>query len=380
MFFKRNSDTDIDVKQLNELISVGRKILNISYMLLIILGIYSVIIVLKELKALPFIFKILKIASPLFIGIVIAWLFDPLVRYLNKKGLKRSMGAAVTYAVVLGALILIVAAIIPLIADQFNDFAKTIPSVFDSIKLWINRFFDKFSEIENFDVASTKQEIFAKIEEFGTTITEDLPTITIKIVKNFFSGMGTFLVGLIIGFYLLISFNNASEIITFVPKKFQEDTRKLIDEINSTLRKFVQGALIDASLIFGLSLIGFSIIGLKSPTLFALFCALTNVIPYVGPYIGGAPAVIVAFSQGTTTGILILIFIVVVQFLEGNFIQTLIMSKTTKLHPVTIMLGLLIFGYFWGIIGMLISTPVIAVLKTIFVFFDEKYNILKFND
>ncbi|HHW68741.1 MAG TPA: AI-2E family transporter [Tenericutes bacterium] len=380
MFLKRNNDNDVDTKKLNELISVGRKILSIAYVLLIILGVYSIIIVLKELNTLPFIFKLLKIASPLFIGIIIAWLFDPLVRFLNKKGLKRSIGAAVTYAVILGALILIISAIIPLISEQLNDFAKTIPSVFDSIESWIDGIFDKFSDVENLDITSTKQEIFTKIENFGVTITEELPDMTFKFVKTFFSGMGTFLVGLIIGFYLLISFDNASDIITFIPNRFQEDTRKLVDEINNTLRKFVQGALFDATLIFILSLIGFSIFGLKAPALFALFCALTNVIPYVGPYIGGVPAVIVAFSQNATTGILILIFIVIVQFLEGNFIQTLIMSKTTKLHPVTIMLGLLIFGYFWGILGMLISTPVIAVLKVIFVFFDEKYNLLNYNN
>ena len=76
--------------------------------------------------------------------------------------------------------------------------------------------------------------------------------------------------------------------------------------------------------------------------------------------------------------ILILISVVLVQFIEGNFLQPLIISKTTKLHPVTIMLGLLVFGYFFSVIGMVISTPVIAVLKTVFIYFDNKYDLLKF--
>ena len=58
----------------------------------------------------------------------------------------------------------------------------------------------------------------------------------------------------------------------------------------------------------------------------------------------------------------------------------MVMSKTTKLHPVTIMIGLLIFGHFWGIIGMFVSTPIIASLKAIFTYFDDKYNIIKTND
>ena len=122
--------------------------------------------------------------------------------------------------------------------------------------------------------------------------------------------------------------------------------------------------------------IAFWIIGLRAPLLFGLFCGITNIIPYAGPYIGGAPAVIVGYSQGPLVGTLTLISIGVVQFLEGNLLQPLIMSKTTKLHPVTIMLGLLVFGHFFGILGMVISTPVIAAIKAIFLFFDDKYGIL----
>ena len=79
-------------------------------------------------------------------------------------------------------------------------------------------------------------------------------------------------------------------------------------------------------------------------------------------------------SQGSSVGLLTLLVIVVVQTIEGNFLQPIIMSKTTKLHPVTIMLGLLLFGYFFGIIGMFISTPIIGVIKSIFMFFEEKYH------
>ena len=104
-----------------------------------------------------------------------------------------------------------------------------------------------------------------------------------------------------------------------------------------------------------------------------------NVIPYAGPYLGGIPAVIVGFSQGTGIGIAVLISIIVIQFVEGNVLQTLIISKTTKLNPVTIIIGLLIFGHFFGIIGMLLSTPIIGVLKVIIKYFDEKYNLLNFN-
>ncbi len=129
-------------------------------------------------------------------------------------------------------------------------------------------------------------------------------------------------------------------------------------------------------MVFVVTSLAFYIVGLRAPLLFGLFCGITNIIPYAGPYIGGAPAVIVGFSQSPLIGILTLVSVFVVQFLEGNFLQPLIMSKTTKLHPVTIMLGLLIFGHFFGIIGMVISTPVIAAFKATFMFFNDKFGIL----
>ena len=87
---------------------------------------------------------------------------------------------------------------------------------------------------------------------------------------------------------------------------------------------------------------------------------------------------IVGFSQGPLTGLLTLLVVFVVQFLEGNLLQPVIMSKTTKLHPVTIMVGLLIFGHFFGIVGMVLSTPIIAAIKIIIIYFIEKYELLNY--
>lgn len=79
---------------------------------------------------------------------------------------------------------------------------------------------------------------------------------------------------------------------------------------------------------------------------FGLICAITNIIPYIGPYIGGVPAVVVGFAISPLVGLLSLIAVVVSQFLESYVLTPVVMSKTMKLHPVTIIIGLLIFGYF----------------------------------
>ena len=382
MFNKKKSDEEkIDGKSLNELISFSRNVVKILYVLLIVLGVYFLIKLINELHIFKFIVVILKVVSPLFIGFAIAWLFDPLVKWLQKKGLRRSIGTTITYLLLLGFIALVIGGLIPLLSEQLNEFIKVIPNIIDSSRDIIDKFADRLSVIDGLDVSAFKKELLDKILIFSTNLTSELPSMLVIFVKKFFSGMGSIIVGLVIGFYLLLSFNNVNDtLITLFPKRIQRNTKEIVYEVNSSLRRFVVGALLDALLIFIVSSIGFGIVGLKAPFLFALFCALTNIIPYAGPYIGGIPAVIVGFSQSFTVGILALVIIVVVQFLEGNFIQPMVMSKTTKLHPVTIMIGLLVFGHFWGILGMFVSTPIIASCKAIFTYFDDKYNLIRFNN
>lgn len=379
MIIKKDKTEKIDAKNVNAVLLLSKKILKIMYTLLIILAFYVAIIVFKELKVKATLLVILKILTPLFIGVVVAWLFDPFVKKLKKKGIRRSFGAIIIYVIFLLLLAIIIGSIIPILIKQMNEFAASLPSIFDSMKIWINDLFDKLNNIEGIDAIAMKEEVFRKIETIGVSVTSSLPEMLLNGVKTFFSGIGTFIVGLIIGFYLLVSFDNANELlITWLPKKMQNDTRDLLNEVNTSLRKFIRGAFYDCGLVFVVTSLGFIIVGLKSPLLFGLFCGITNVIPYAGPYIGGAPAVIVGFTQGPVTGILTLLTIVVVQFLEGNLLQPVIMSKTTKLHPVTIMLGLLIFGHFFGIIGMVLSTPIIAACKTVALYFIEKYELLSY--
>ena len=349
------------------------------YGLFIILAIYVALKLFKELNIKSTLLVILKILTPLFIGIAVAWLFDPFVKKLKKKGIKRSLGATIAYIIFIAILAIIIGSIIPILIEQINDFAKSLPSIFDSIKNWINDIFDKLNNIEGLDAMSMKDEVYKKVEKIGIGLTSSLPELLINTVKSFFSGIGTFLIGLIIGFYLLVGFDNANELmITWLPKRMQNDARDLLNEVNTSFRRFIKGAFYDCSLVFVVTSIGFMLVGLKGALLFGLFCGITNVIPYAGPYIGGIPAVIVGFSQGPLTGLLTLLVIFVVQFLEGNLLQPVIMSKTTKLHPVTIMVGLLIFGHFFGIVGMVLSTPIIAAIKIIIIYFIEKYELLNY--
>ena len=191
MFRKRN-DKELDIGKINSLVLLGNKVFQILLVMLIVAGVYIGIKVLKELQIFPFILTILKLLLPLFIGLFIAWLLDPIVSKLKEKGIRRGFGTAICYIVFLGIVFLIVNALIPLLSEQINEFvSNTIPGVYDACRNWINNIFDKFNGIENFDANSMKLELFAKLESIATNLTSSLPAILVTFVTNLFSGVGT---------------------------------------------------------------------------------------------------------------------------------------------------------------------------------------------
>ena len=374
--FKKSKDEKLNIEKINSSVNLLNQILRIMFVLIIIAGIYLTIRLCQELQVKHIVLATLRTLAPVFIGLFVAWLFDPIVKYLKKKGVRRTVGALFVYAIFILLLILLIATIIPILTNQINDFVNTLPSVYNSVKEWIEGLFGNVN-INGFDVQAYEKDILLRIQDWGMDLANSLPNLTVVFIRSFFSGLLAFIVGLIIGFYFLISCDNVGEImVTLFPEGMRNDARVLGREVNNLLRRFIVGAVIDSTFVFIITTAAFMIVGLKAPVLFGLFCGLTNVIPYAGPYIGGAPAVIVGFSQGPVTGLFTLLSVAIIQFLEGNFIQPVIMSKSTKLHPVTIITGLLIFGHFFGIIGMAISTPLIGACKAIFIFLNNKHNFI----
>lgn len=371
-------NNDVNKKDLNDVINISKKLLNLLYVLVIVVGAYLIVKVVKELGIFQTILSILQILAPLFIGIIIAWLLNPFVTWLETKKIRRILGTAIAYLIFIACIFFLIKAILPLIYNQSIDLVENFPKIFSSLKEWSNNFFSNFdSSVINANNISNS--LILRLDEFSKSLSTTLPTFIMGAITTAVSSIGTFVIGMVIGFYLLLSCHNlGNNILDFIPRKFRKGIKKLTKNINQALRNYVNGALIDALVVFIVSSLAFAIIGLKAPLLFGLFCGLMNVIPYAGPYIGGAPAVIVGFSQGIGVGIAVLIAIVIIQTIEGNVLQTLIISKTTKLNPVIIIIGLLIFGHFFGIVGMLLSTPIISVIKVIITYFDDKYDILNF--
>lgn len=378
---EEKKERKISTKKINQLVALGNKIGKILYILFIILLVYVITLIFREWKILSIIGKIFAVMSPLFIGWFIAWVLNPTVKRLQKKGVKRGLAVTIAYLI----MILVVAAIvwftIPSLGTQISDIVSAVPEIANDIKSWIDNLFVKLSNLSLENLDTVKASFLLKIESLSESIQKSLPETAVNIVSSLASGIGKIVMSLILGFYILYDFDKVSSgFINLFPKKTRKDVGELISKLNDTLYSFVSGTLWLSLLLFVVSVIGFSIIGLNAPVLIAFICVITNLIPYIGPYLGAAVAGAIGFAESPVVGVLTLVFILVTQTLEGEILHPIVMSKKMNLNPITIIISLLIFEYLFGIIGMVIATPVVAILKIIYQFLDEKFDFLDFLD
>ena len=371
-----NKKEELNYHNLNEVIGLSKKMLKILYTCVILAIIVFVIILFKNLEIFKVLGSILGVISPFFIGLVIAWLLDPAVTYLQKKNVKRSIGTIVVFFVFILILYLLFRIMLPLLYTQLNEFiTNSLPTLIKSTGTFIENLFTKL-EATGFDFTSVETSVYKALENIGVDLTTGLPKAALNVVSTLVSSIGTFGLGLIVGFYLLIDFEGVKKIFNYISIKNKEGFNYIIGKLNIAFRSFVQGTLFISLIIMILSSIFYGIIGLPSALLFGLICGITNIIPYIGPWIGGAICVIVGLTVSPVTGILAGVVAFAIQQVDGMILQPLIMSKTMKLHPVTIMIGLLVFGYLFGILGMIFATPIMASVKIIASYYNEKYNLI----
>ena len=373
-----NKKKEISTKNVNDVLKLTKKLLKAGYLLILLLLILLLTYIVKEWHIFKFIGELLIVISPLFIGFILAWLLDPIIKKLSSKNkMRRGLATIIVYLLLILILVLIVSIFLPQLANQVKVFIDNFPDTLSQIRKFINNLLLHVSET-GIDTASTKSEIYSGISKLNSSITSNLPTYLYNVGKSLVVILTNIGLGVMVGFYLSLSFDKVnSNTKKLLPKKYHDDYDELMKRINTTLRSYVSGVLIIMFLVFLTQSIGFTLVGLEAPLIFALFCAITDVIPYFGPYIGAIPAIIVAFTISPMTGLFTIIAILIVQQLENNFYQPLIMGHTMSLHPVTIMIGLLVFGHFFGLLGMIFATPIIATLKIIFEFFSEKKSIVK---
>ena len=368
---------EINNKELNEVIGLSKKILKILYIVFVAFLVLAAIIAIQKLNLYHILLELLAVISPFFIGFVVAWLLRPIVLKINKKIENNTFSSMIVFFAFVFILFILLYIFVPTIYEEVNELVGLLPSFVERITKSINEIFAKLAS-NGLKLDEFKNKLLMNITNYSAEIAKDLPTTIINIIVSLFSGIGTVAMGFIIGIYMLIDYDNVCKHFRKIfPKHIQDDVHELSQKMSTEVRKVVNGTFVVAFMVLLCDSIGFTIIGLKAPLLFGILCGATDLIPYIGPYIGGAVAVIVGLTQDPLIGIGALIICAVVQIIENYILQPIIMSKASSLHPVIIIIALLVFGHFFGIIGMIVATPMLTILRVVFEFTKGKINAKK---
>lgn len=326
---------------------------------------------------------------PLIIGLILAYLLNPLSELIDNKlvakliklpddpikaekreGLRRLISVLFTVILVIAAIIAMMYGFTVLLIGKvvFNDlsalmesFMATLVSYEDTFRNWIatnmpnGMLSEKLGEIatyvmgwlsENISVSS----LIATFANIGGNAIDVVIGIIISIYlmkdKKFFLGLWRK--------FLHLTF----------PQKGNAVITEALSEVNDVLSKFIRGALLDALFIAILSSIGLSIMGLEAAVFIGVFAGICNVIPYFGPVIGMVPAFLMGlFTEGFWEGAIAVIILFVIQQIDANLIYPKIVGSSTGLHPLMVLLSVSVFGYFGGILGMLLAVPIAGVIQ-----------------
>jgi len=366
----------LDYRNLNALIQTSRVILKLGLVLAICGLVVFGFVILEKTQILNIIGTILGLMLPLFLGFAIAWVFEPAIKYFEKQNITRKLSTVIVYVLFILVLVLLIGLVIPEFISQLKDLISQAPLFLTKVKDFVVNLFSRIKDSE-LDINQIQNDIIMQFESFVNNFASSSLSGIVNTVSKIFTDGLQVVLGLIIGFYLSLDFSKVVNCIkSYIPRKYKKDANYLLENLNNMARGYVSGTLFTSLIVSFLTFLGLIISGVSSPLLFAVFCGITNIIPYFGPYIGGIPVIIVGFSISPMCGIICVITIFIVQFVEGNIIHPLVIGKATDIHPITIVISLLIFQHFFGIVGMIIATPSVGALKILFNFFNNKYNIL----
>lgn len=343
------------------------------------------------------IYRIISVFSPLWIGIVIAYLLEPIVDYFQKiyvrfinnnynkietlkKKLKiksnlvacskprtRVAGTALSYITILIAIIIIVF----FVSSSIGSSSLGIESIAIKVMQNLNRFsnlLDNF-KMNQFEITSQIYQIINLAIEQITSFVRELGN---KIIINI-SKLGGIIVNLsiavVISFYfvkdknmILSKLNELSNI--FIPKKINTSLKIILGDIDAVFSGYIRGQLTDAFIMAVLISISLTVIGVDFSLLIGIVSGFSNIIPYIGAFVGAILAAIVGLLSGTPIKALIAVIIIfILQQIDGIFISPKVLSTQVNLHPILVILALSVGGALFGLWGMIFAIPVTAILK-----------------
>lgn len=310
----------------------------------------------------PLIVIVKSIILPLLLGGFLYYITVPFQDKLEKRfNLKRWQSLLTIMLTLLILTVLFLSFIGPIIVKQGNTFVHNYPTIQKEFQSYVNIALDQREKLPE-NVKDGINSAIKKMNDYSG-----------KIVSNAFSFLTQFISTLflmiLVPFFLIYMLKDHDRFIPFVSAPFSGRRKifvvNLFKDIDKTLKSYIQGQ-VTVSIILGLLLLaGYLIIGLDYAIILALWGMITNLIPFLGPYLAVIPAIIIALIQDPIMAIYVIIIMTIAQQLEGNVITPNIMGKTLNMHPLTIITVILAAGNLGGFMAILVAVPSYAVIKAI---------------
>jgi len=272
---------------------------------------------------------------------------------LERSGVPRALGALLTLLAGLAVVAGVLALIIPTFVDQVNEFVDDVPTIVHDLEQTVGDITgDRPSE-----VGDSIQEFLQRYTDRPERLIGPITSVGLSVVGV----LGALVVMLITAYYMAVRPQPLVEgALRLVPPSRRRHARAVMERLRSAWIGWMQGVAFDMVISGTLLYIGLTIIGLDFAILFAVLTALLVVVPYFGAFVGGIPPVLFALTDSPGKALAVLAVYVLVQQIEGNIIIPLVMSRTTRLHPALIAIGVVVVGQLFGIVGLFVAVPIIS--------------------
>lgn len=313
---------------------------------------------------------------PLLISGFLYYLMNPIVELLQKIPLgkfrlPRGISIVLVMLLFLGLIILAIGSFIPTLIDQISKLIASVPQYvsevqkgFESLsrETWFREY------LQAIDMTKLQQ----TIEKYGETV-------VMGTASGFGSVLGTMtsvvIAAITIPVMTIYMLADGKKLVPFVqrvmPKRMHNEVAELLGRLNKTLSHYISGQALEMLFVGVFTTIGYMIIGQRYALLLGVIAGITNMIPYVGPYIGYIPALFIGLMQGPMEALSITAVVLIVQQIDSNILYPRIIGSTLNIHPLTILVILLAAGNIAGIPGMILAVPIYAVIRTIVVYLAE---------
>ncbi len=323
---------------------------NVTLIKLDIWSILKIVLIVLGLWILYFLRDVILIV---LIAGLLAAIINPIVNFFEKKKIPRLLGAAFVYLGVLAILILIALAIIPAVAEQGQLFVDQIPNLLKTI----------FNKVEPGLQANSGKEFSDLLTNWFERSSFNTGSF-LSVVGGVAGQVVSFFMVFILAFYMSVRKKCLTSFVeSITPQKYKEFLKNFMESVQSEIGAWARGLLLLCLFVGSLAYLGLLVLGVKFSLTLAMIAGLTEVIPYLGPWIGAIPAILIAFTQSPTLGLLTMLLYLIIQQVENAFVSPYVMHRAVGLDPLVIVLALIIGGKIAGPIGMILAVPAATIIS-----------------